>query len=75
MSEGGIALFSVYISTVHERLDSELSPLTMAITKTQKTCTIRARDNNPPPPTKPRAKPGPKPKNGPHTAACFDRDK
>ena len=74
MSKGGIALFSVYISTVHERLDSELFPLTMAITKTQKLRTIRARHKNPPPPTKPHAKPGLKPKNGPCTAARFERD-
>jgi hypothetical protein len=36
MSEGGIALFSVYIFTVHESLDSELFLFTMAIIKTKK---------------------------------------
>ncbi|KAJ7797880.1 hypothetical protein B0H14DRAFT_3546715 [Mycena olivaceomarginata] len=41
----------------------------MAITETQKSRTIRARDKNPPAPSNPRAKPGPKPKNGPRTAA------
>ncbi|KAJ7870614.1 hypothetical protein B0H14DRAFT_3439967 [Mycena olivaceomarginata] len=46
----------------------------MAITETQKSRTIRARDKNPPAPSKPRAKPGPKPKNGPRTAARFERD-
>ncbi|KAJ7712474.1 hypothetical protein B0H14DRAFT_3523917 [Mycena olivaceomarginata] len=46
----------------------------MAITETQKSRTIRARVKNPPALSKPRAKPGPKPKNGPHTAAHFERD-
>ncbi|KAJ6459198.1 hypothetical protein C8R47DRAFT_994754, partial [Mycena vitilis] len=46
----------------------------MAINKPQKSRTIRARDKNPPPPTKPRAKCGPKPKNGPHTTARFKKD-
>ncbi|KAJ7844602.1 hypothetical protein B0H14DRAFT_3686410 [Mycena olivaceomarginata] len=46
----------------------------MAITETQKSRTIRARVKNPPALSKPRAKPGPKPKNGPHTAARFERD-
>ncbi|KAJ7850897.1 hypothetical protein B0H14DRAFT_3451674 [Mycena olivaceomarginata] len=46
----------------------------MAITETQKSRTIRARVKNPPAPSKPRAKPGPKPKNGPRTAARFERD-
>ncbi|KAJ7778563.1 hypothetical protein B0H14DRAFT_2631397 [Mycena olivaceomarginata] len=47
----------------------------MAITEPQKSGAIRARNKNPPKLTKERTKPGPKPKNGPHTAALFDKDK
>ncbi|KAF8195291.1 hypothetical protein K438DRAFT_1760947 [Mycena galopus ATCC 62051] len=47
----------------------------MAITETQKSRTICARDKSPPLPTaKARAKPGPKLRNGPHTAAHFEKD-
>ncbi|KAJ6560798.1 hypothetical protein DFH09DRAFT_1083270 [Mycena vulgaris] len=46
----------------------------MAITETQKSRTTRARDKNPPQLTKPHAKPGPKFKNGPRTAARFEKN-
>ncbi|KAJ7035712.1 hypothetical protein C8F04DRAFT_1181986 [Mycena alexandri] len=46
----------------------------MAIIDSQKSRTIRARDKNPPKSSKPRAKPGPKPKAGPRTTARFDKD-
>ncbi|KAJ7034051.1 hypothetical protein C8F04DRAFT_1260316 [Mycena alexandri] len=46
----------------------------MAIIESQKSRTIRARDKNPPKSSKPRAKPGPKPKAGPRTTARFDKD-
>jgi hypothetical protein len=46
----------------------------MAITQPQKNRTVRARDKNPPKLDKPRAKPGPKAKNAPRTAAQFEKD-
>ncbi|KAJ7746210.1 hypothetical protein B0H14DRAFT_2637014 [Mycena olivaceomarginata] len=46
----------------------------MAITESQKSRDVRARDKNPPKPTKPQAKPGPKPGQKPRTAARFSKD-
>ncbi|KAJ7858917.1 hypothetical protein B0H14DRAFT_2577480 [Mycena olivaceomarginata] len=46
----------------------------MAITESQKSRTVRARDKNQPKPTKPRANPGPKPGQKPRTAARFNKD-
>ncbi|KAF8146443.1 hypothetical protein K438DRAFT_1780943 [Mycena galopus ATCC 62051] len=46
----------------------------MAVTESQKICTVRARDKNPPKLQKERAKPGPKPKQVHHTAAHFGKD-
>jgi hypothetical protein len=46
----------------------------MAITQPQKSRTVRVRDKNPPKLDKPRAKPGPKAKNAPRTAARFEKD-
>jgi hypothetical protein len=46
----------------------------MTITEPQKCRAVRAKGKNPPNPTKERAKPGPKPKNPPRTAARFEKD-
>ncbi|KAJ6467030.1 hypothetical protein DFH09DRAFT_1112108 [Mycena vulgaris] len=46
----------------------------MAITEPTKSRATRARDENPPKSSKPRAKPGPKAKNGPRTTARFAKD-